>query len=396
MTHLLSAARGAARSPPPWPLAHGAGCAVADGVSGVPSGPGPVHKGAFFIPWVGTDGATLAVRAQELGADFLSVSVKDSMGRSWGRSEVVPTWNLNGDPFGLICDSMHRAGISVRASVAVFADTYAAQSWPDEVAVGGDSVPAQRPGWAEDWYYHLCPSRDRQRDRTLAFIDELTQRYPLDGIDLDFIRFPWKPASDGVPARAFCYCSACLKQFSGSTGADASQVHDPAMGEIWRAWRAGVITSMVESVRDIVQPRGITLSAFLAFWGSEGFGPDELTKARARFGQDHSALSSICSELAPMLYHRFTAEPTCYISRSVRWIRDITWHLRELGVNVCATVQGGPPADPGEIAEEVHAAVDAGATALMSYPGLTWSIDNEYWAALAHAYAELTGLAGKA
>jgi uncharacterized lipoprotein YddW (UPF0748 family) len=357
--------------------------------------PGPVRRGAFFIPWIGTNGSMVAERSLELGADFLSVSVKDSMGRSWSRSDVVPTWKLRDDPFADLCEALHEAGMSVRASVAVFADAYAADRWPDAVAVGNDTVSAQRPGWAEDWYYHLCPVQDRQRDRTLAFIDELARRYPLDGVDLDFIRFPWKPARDQTPARDFCYCPTCQKRFTASTGAEVAQLHDPAVCGSWESWRTGAITSMVESVRDITASHDISLSCFLAFWGSDGLGSAELPKARARFGQDHAALGSICDEVAPMLYHRFTDEPTCHISRSIRWVRDITWHLRELDVRVCAAIQGGPPASPGEITDAVHGAVDAGAAAVMSYPGLSWSIDNEYWAALARAYAELTSLAEK-
>jgi hypothetical protein len=90
-----------------------------------------------------------------------------------------------------------------------------------------------------------------------------------------------------------------------------------------------------------------------------------------------------------MLYHRFTDEPTYFTLRSPRWIRDITWHLRRAGADVCATVQGGPPIEPIEILEEVHGAVDAGAAQVLSYPGLSWALESPYWTYLAQAYEEL-------
>jgi uncharacterized lipoprotein YddW (UPF0748 family) len=347
-----------------------------------------MDRGVFLVPWLGIDPETVVAQLADVGATFLSLSVKDSMGRTWARSDVVPRWRgSDRDVVADICAAAHRRQIKVRASVAVFADTYQGQIHPDRVAVGGDAVLAQRPGWSEDWSYHLCPARPEQRAYTLAFVSELVERYDLDGIDLDFIRFPWKPANEDGPERYFCFCAECHTRFAKETG--ESWPADAMSSATWYRWRDSVITSFVSEIADVCTERGATLAPFIAFWGSEGLGPQELTVAARRFGQDHAALAKICTELSPMLYHHYTDEPTFYINRTVRWVKDLTWWLRELDARVCAVVQGGPPARPMEIYDEVRGAMDGGANAVMSYPGWSWSVENEYWKALGGAYGQL-------
>jgi len=347
------------------------------------------ERGIFLVPWTGIDIRRTAELLGESSADFISISVKDSMGRTWARSDVVPEWAGGRDPLKDACDVFHRAGLKIRASIAVFADAYHGQLHPDWVAKGADGGLAARPGWSEDWYYHLCPTREPHREYTLRFVEELTSRYEFDGIDLDFIRFPWKAANQDGPERRFCFCDHCRTEFKKVAGEDVLALESPELEPEWYRWRADLISSMVESVGKITVARHMALAPFIALWSADGFGLDELNRSSQRFGQDHRRLAKICDQLSPMVYHRFTDEPTCYTLRSVRWVRDVTWHLRELGATVCSVVQGGPPASPLEVIDAVRAAVDAGAAAIMSYPGLSWTVDNAYWVALGRAYQDI-------
>jgi hypothetical protein len=348
-----------------------------------------VDRGVFLVPWLGIDADTVVNQLADVGATFLSLSVKDSMGRTWARSDVVPRWRgSDRDVLADLCDAAHRKQIKVRASVAVFADALQAQLHPDRVALGNDGIAARRPGWSEDWSYHLCPSRPEQQEYTDRFVAELLDRYDVDGIDLDFIRFPWKAANVDGPERYFCYCTQCQQRFTAETGEPWPA--EPTTSTAWYDWRAGVITSFVSRIADRCEEDGKrALAPFIAFWGSEGLGIEELARATRRFGQDHAALGRISTELSPMLYHRYTDEPTFYTDRTVRWVKDLTWWLRDLDVNVCSVVQGGPPARPMEIYDEVRNAADGGATAVMSYPGWSWSVENEFWVALGGAYRQL-------
>jgi hypothetical protein len=351
-----------------------------------------IDRGVFLVPWSGYNVESMVDQLKESGADFISLSIKDSMGRSWTRSDVVPHWAQYGDLLERVCDKLHNAGLRVRASVACFADAYHGQLHPDWVATGPDGVPAQRPGWEEDWYYHLCPTKPGVREVVLRYVDELVSRYPVDGVDLDFIRFPWKAANGYAPEREFCFCSRCRGQFTEATGISVTDLSAATFASEWYAWRCSVITSMVEEVSNITGPRNVDLAPFIAFWTSDGFGEVEVAKAQRRFGQDHAALGRICTQISPMLYHRFTGEPSCYTLRSLRWVRDITWHLWEQGSAVCSVIQGGPPAQPLEVIDAVRSSVDAGAVAVMAYPGLSWTLDNDYWVKLGQAYRELEGL----
>lgn len=348
-----------------------------------------IDRGIFLVPWGGLDARRLAEQASEASANFVSISVKDSMGRAWVRSDVVPTWQIDGDPFAVAAESMHDAGLELHASVAVFADAFVGQRNTDALAVGQDGVTAARPGWDEDWYYHLCPTRSEQRERTLAFVVELLDRYQIDALELDFIRFPWKAATSRSGERRFCFCRMCKEAFELETGASMRDLGTNEVDDMWYAWRASRITTLIEEVVSVASRCAVPVSPFVAFWGSEALGGEELAVAQRRFGQDHAALGRLCHRLSPMLYHEFTGEPTCFTERSKRWVADITAHLRDQGSSVCTVVQGGPPANPLDVLDVVRGAFDAGADAIMSYPGLSWSVENAYFARLGEAYCEI-------
>jgi uncharacterized lipoprotein YddW (UPF0748 family) len=271
----------------------------------------------------------------------------------------------------------------------VFADAYVGQRHPSALARGADNVPAARPGWEEDWYYHLCPTQSQQRERTVAFVSELVERYDVDAVDLDFIRFPWKPSGGEGPERSFCFCAACRRSFESASGASVDELGEPDVDAAWWNWRADIISTMVADVVAAAGARDVPVAPFIAVWGSDALGAGELDVARRRFGQDHAQLGAQCERLSPMLYHEFTAEPTCFIKRAKRWVADLTSHLKDRDVSVCTVVQGGPPAPAMDIIDVVRGAVDAGADAVMSYPGLSWTLDNEYWRRLGEAYREL-------
>ncbi|MED5413924.1 MAG: family 10 glycosylhydrolase, partial [Candidatus Latescibacterota bacterium] len=109
-----------------------------------------------------------------------------------------------------------------------------------------------------DYYRFMCPSRPgvqqflQQRMRELAAIDG------LDGIHLDYIRFPdvilaeaLQPKYDLVqdsefPEYDYCYCDVCRAGFKAAHGLDPLvDLKDPPANEAWFQYRCDLISRLV-------------------------------------------------------------------------------------------------------------------------------------------------------
>ncbi len=113
-----------------------------------------------------------------------------------------------------------------------------------------------RQGRQGEW---LCPSNAENREYELAAIRELVRDYNLDGLHLDYIRYP---------GDEWCYCSACRMNFEQGIGRRLNDWPAPVLAggkyeNAYREWRRNVITSFVAEVRQEVKGfgRNIQLSA---------------------------------------------------------------------------------------------------------------------------------------
>ena len=84
----------------------------------------------------------------------------------------------------------------------------------------------------------LCPSDPRNRDMEVEALANVTHRYGIDGVHLDYVRFPNSHA---------CYCPGCRRRFEVHAGrpvpAWPGDVLAGERQEAYRAWRAAVCLS---------------------------------------------------------------------------------------------------------------------------------------------------------
>jgi uncharacterized lipoprotein YddW (UPF0748 family) len=116
-----------------------------------------------------------------------------------------------------------------------------------------------RQGRPVDW---LCPSHPENRRLEVASMVEVARRYAVDGLQLDYIRYP-----DGQ----CCYCDGCRQRFEADSGRPVRQwPADCATGprkDEYNDWRVRQITLLVADIhREVKRVRpGLKLSA--AVWG---------------------------------------------------------------------------------------------------------------------------------
>ena len=164
------------------------------------------------------------------------------------------------------------------------------------------------------YYKWLCPNNPGAREYMVGIMQELARKDFLDGVHLDYIRFPdvilpvgLQPKYDLVqdsefPEYDFCYCDECRKKFKSEYGIDPIDIEDPAGNQDWVNFRYNSITSLVSDIYDVVHAEGKLLSAAV-------FPTPKLAKQLVR--QDWANWK--IDALMPMIYHKYYYEPLQWI-----------------------------------------------------------------------------------
>lgn len=166
-----------------------------------------------------------------------------------------------------------------------------------------------------DHYKFLCPDRPE----VYNFLEELYAGVAdvpeVDGIHLDFIRFPDVILARGLwekyglvmdreyPQYDYCYCDKCVADFKAKTGIDIKAVEDPSQVEEWKQFRYDLITDVVNRLADMVHSKHkkITAAVFP--------GPNSIAKKIVRQEWDKWNLDAFY----PMNYNDFYLEGTKWI-----------------------------------------------------------------------------------
>jgi len=186
---------------------------------------------------------------------------------------------------------------------------------PEWYAVNGLGESAyDKPAYA-DHYKFLCPSHPEVYQFLKNMYGSVAEVPEVDGIHLDFIRFPDVILAEGLwekyglvmdreyPQFDYCYCDLCVKNFREKTGIDIRAVEDPSQVEEWKQFRYDLITSIVNRLVDVVHARNkeITAAVFP--------GPNSVAKRIVRQEWDQWNLDAFY----PMNYNDFYLKGTDWI-----------------------------------------------------------------------------------
>jgi len=221
--------------------------------------------------------------------------------------------------------SLHNHGIQFFASFSVFANSTILQKHPELAAINAEGEEME----AIEGYVGLCPTNERYRMKKLEDLSKLVERYDLDGVWLDFIRYPSKWEKPKPILRQYCFCQSCLQKFSKYTGIlllgekiqDKAEVILSKHAETWVNWKCKVIEDLVaQAKKRIAEVKfGITLGAFTVPWKKDDLGG----AIKSIVGQDFKLLSKWVDIFSPMAYHRLCG-------KSVKWVGEITKHMSKL------------------------------------------------------------------
>ncbi len=353
-------------------------------------------RGVFYCPWRHEDFDETARMLHEHRVNVVSLQRVGNgwFGYAYYPSAIKPHALAAGED--LLADALrafHGLGIAVRAHLAVGNDPAIAEAHPDWLAVRRDGVAARPPqAWESTSYYHLCPARPEYQEYLLGVVAEIARGYPIDGIDLDYIRYPWTPAGP------YCYCDHCRSTYRDSAGTDPVVLEPGQAGwEEWLDWRAARVTDLVRRIGETLRrerPRA-TLMAYIAAWYAETGERSEVAKIRERFGQDVAALAPHVDAYAPMLYHNYPHEPFTTV-HGVGWVGAMTRWIREAGGRpVWSATQVAPrDVDPITARLAAEASMTAGAQGVVLFPlgSIASSPGPEIWPEMDKVFGRLARL----
>ena len=242
--------------------------------------------------------------------------------QSWGNTAV-----FGGYKDVAFVDAVHRAGMRIYAEYGCFVG----ERWWNEVP---SSRPVTETGAlldADGWYHGVNPSVPQVRQERLDALEALLTSYDVDGVWLDFIRWPchWEVPQPTLPRTSFD--AATVARFARDAGIELTAGDAPTVageilerhGDVWTAWRCEQVTSWVAAARALIERvrPGVTLGLFGVPWRLS----DRDGAIRTIVGQDYAALGACGVDVfSPMVYHRMCGyEPG--------WIGEVVTEVHDLG-----------------------------------------------------------------
>jgi hypothetical protein len=167
------------------------------------------------------------------------------------------------------------------------------------------------------------------RQKLLDALEQLLAEHTLDGIWLDFIRWPchWEGAEPYLPRTSFDV--GTLRRFRQDTGIEvpeegaiaAAQILLTRYAEEWTAWRCEQVTSWVEEAKAVL--RRVRPDALLGLFGLPWRLGDHGGAILNVIGQDYRAMGATVDVFSPMVYHAMCGQP-------VDWIGEVTAEIQAL------------------------------------------------------------------
>jgi hypothetical protein len=195
---------------------------------------------------------------------------------------------------------------------------------PEAAPVGTDGKFSPPPeGWQG-----VCPTHPGYRTERMQAFRTLLERYPVDGVWLDYhhSHASWERAEPLLPDT--CFCNRCLAKFQADTGIRLPEVPVPQIAKSllteleaqWIQWRCDLFTDWVREFRSVVDRTrpGVLLGTFHCPWSDT----ERDGALRRKLAIDLRAQARYIDVFSPMPYHARFGHPQdpAWISRQVAWL----------------------------------------------------------------------------
>lgn len=250
-------------------------------------------------------------------------------------------------------DAVHELGLRFYAGVACFSDhttnfarlAARPELWP--ILESGERRPQM------EWYVGISPTDLAHQRAILSLISSVGSAYEIDGLFLDFVRWPLHWEIELRPGRPYppdsSFDEVTLERFADATGvvppprldtvaARADWIHEHHRQD-WIDFKCGVVTAFVGEAKEALKASrpGAELGIFTV--------PDVDGRTEPLTGQRLEALAPLADRVSPMLYHNILLRPPTLVGRR------ITEVVRVAGDKTLPVVQADSNRDPSLAAD---------------------------------------------
>jgi hypothetical protein len=271
--------------------------------------------------------------------------------KSWGNTAI-----FGGHQDPAFVDAAHAAGLKIFAEFGCFVGKQWWQNVPESRPITASGEPLA----SDEWYYGVNPTLPQVRQARLQALEQLLTDVAIDGVWLDFIRWPchWEVHSPYLPHTSFDpgtlarFCADTGRQVAEDDAVLAAQRLLAQHESAWIAWRCAQITSWVAEAKAVL--KRIRPDAVLGLFGVPWQRSDYDGAILNVIGQDYNALGSYVDVFSPMVYHKMCG-------RSLAWIGDVVTEIHALSGKpvwpIIQSVDEPTPLSPLEYGQAIDVAL---------------------------------------
>jgi hypothetical protein len=249
-------------------------------------------------------------------------------------------------------DATHSSGLRFYAGVACFSDHAAnfrslkerPELWP--ILENGERRPQM------EWYVGMTPIDSKRQEGVLETIRSIARTYPVDGLFLDFVRWPLHWEIELRPGRRqpldSSFDPTTLAKFEAACGGLPGDLNSIPAKAAWvrgkrlRAWidfKCQVITDFVANARSVLKDArpDAELGVYVV--------PDMDGLTEPLTGQRIRDLEPLADWIAPMLYHNILLQPPAWVGAALKEVFEIA------RVKTLPVVQADSNRDPNDAAD---------------------------------------------
>lgn len=214
-------------------------------------------------------------------------------------------------------DMMHENDMRVFASIGCFVGGGWWKKLPDTIPIKANGQPFEKFGG----YCGLNPANDKLRQAKLKELELLLDESDMDGVWLDYIRWPYNWESLEPIDYESSFDEHTKSLFMSYIGSDKELKNEEILTTYhirWKQFRYDTITSWVKDARKILNEKKKILGIFTV----APIGSFDMDKTGEIVGQDIESLSRYADVLSPMVYHSICKkEPEWIAETSLETIR---------------------------------------------------------------------------
>ena len=272
----------------------------------------------------GWQSAMATLRDSNLNAVFPYVC---SAGVAWYRSSYLPRAS-DKDYLTRATNAGREHGMPVHARMLGLYTMCAPEGFKQKLREQG-RLMISRSGKTTSW---LCPVNPDNRRLLARLAVEMVTKYPVAGLQLDYMRYP---------GEAYCFCPTCRASFRKHIGRDlknmSAAVKSGPLRDQFLDWRRDQITTLIRDIRaEALRARPDLAISAAVFINWEDH--------RNAFAQDWKTWvdRGLVEFVCPMNYTADNDRFAGYIQKQVRWVNGQAPLCPGIGLNADGMEFGGP------------------------------------------------------